>query len=495
MRLAELVRRLGGAASPLEGDGPTITGVHLDSRRVGAGDLFCALPGGRDDGACFTCDAAERGAAAVLLPRAVPSIAAIPQWVHPEARRVAGQAASLVLGEPARGLRVIAVTGTNGKTTVAHLAGALLRAGGLRPAVLGTTGNRLADGVLRAAGHTTPDAPSLLRLLAEHRALGGDSVALEASSHALDQERLSGLEVDVAVFTNLTRDHLDYHGTMERYAAAKERLFLSLRPGTLAVVNADDPVSGRMAAAARLRGARVLTYGTRTRGDLCASALRVDLSGTELVLQGMGISRTRLRLPLVGRHNVENALAAATAVLGSGASPSSVLDGLATASSAPGRLEPVPAPGRGFHVLVDYAHTEDALVQACRAVREAREGTAGRRGRLILVFGCGGERDPGKRGPMGRAANELADIAVLTSDNPRGEDPQSILEQVLEGMAPPRTRTVIEPDRARAIGRALSLARKGDVVLITGKGHETTQTAGGRVVAFDDRLVAAESLP
>jgi len=252
-----------------------------------------------------------------------------------------------------------------------------------------------------------------------------------------------------------------------------------------------------MARAARSRGARVVTYSARLRGDLVASALTSDLHGTQIVLHGMGISRTSLRLPLAGRHNVENALAAAAAALLSGASPSDVLGGLASASPAPGRLEPVDTGDKGFVVLVDYAHSEDALQNVCRAVRGALEGTPGRsarRGRLIVVFGCGGDRDRGKRGPMGRVVNELADLAIVTSDNPRSEEPMAIIREVIAGMEPHLAETVIEPDRRRAIGEAVKHARRGDVVLIAGKGHETTQVIGERVVEFDDRLVVSEAL-
>jgi UDP-N-acetylmuramoyl-L-alanyl-D-glutamate--2,6-diaminopimelate ligase len=466
---------------------------------VGAGDLFAALPGTRDDGSRFAETALARGAAAILAPRplelSAPGSAIV--WVHPDARRVAGEAAAIAYGEPARDMFVVGVTGTNGKTTTAHIVGHLLRATGRRPAVLGTTGNRLADGRRVAATHTTPDAPELQRLLLRHRELGGDSVALEASSHALDQERTAGLAFDVAIFTNLTRDHLDYHGDLESYARAKERLFLSLGADAAAVVHADDPAGERMARAARSRGARVVTYSARLRGDLVASALTSDLHGTQIVLHGMGISRTSLRLPLAGRHNVENALAAAAAALLSGASPSDVLGGLASASPAPGRLEPVDTGDKGFVVLVDYAHSEDALQNVCRAVRGALEGTPGRsarRGRLIVVFGCGGDRDRGKRGPMGRVVNELADLAIVTSDNPRSEEPMAIIREVLAGMEPHLAETVIEPDRRLAISQAVQHARRGDVVLIAGKGHETTQVIGERVVEFDDRLIASEAL-
>ncbi|MFN0242385.1 MAG: UDP-N-acetylmuramoyl-L-alanyl-D-glutamate--2,6-diaminopimelate ligase [Planctomycetota bacterium] len=487
---------MGGSCSPARGDGPKITGVHLDSRLAGAGDLFAALPGTRDDGARFARDAAERGASAVLTPRALdlPStgVSVPAQWVHPDARRVAGVAAMRVYGEPARDMFVVGITGTNGKTTTAHLTGQLLRRAGRRPAVLGTAGNRLADDVLRPTGHTTPDAPQLQRLLRDHRELGGDCVAMETSSHALDQQRTAGLAFDVGVFTNLTRDHLDYHHDLEGYAAAKEQLFANLRPGGSAVLNADDPTSDRFAKFAERHGARVFKYSARLRGDLCASQLSTDLSGSRFVLSGMGISRTKVAIPLIGRFNVENALAAAAAALLSGASPSSVLEGLASASSAPGRLEAVDMGDVPFRVLVDYAHTEAALENVCRVLRQSLSHAKTRRGRLIVVFGCGGDRDTGKRAPMGRAVNEFADIAIVTSDNPRSEDPAAIAAAIEAGMQPQQAERVVELDRRRAIQIAIERAAPGDVVLIAGKGHETTQTIGSAVLAFDDREVAAE---
>jgi len=491
--LSRLVERLGGTCEPPLGGGPDVVGVQLHSRAVGGGDLFAALPGSAADGARFVPEAIARGACAVLSPAPIVPRPDVPNWVHPDARRVTGEAAAEVLGRPSEGMVVIAVTGTNGKTTVAHLAGQLLAAAGRTPAVLGTAGHVLgASGRRIAAAHTTPDAPELQRLLARHRAEGGDAVALELSSHALEQERHAGLAVDVAVFTNLTRDHLDYHGDMERYAAAKQRLFEALSSGGTAVVNASDPASERMADAARRRGARVVTFSTRSRADLSASGLQTGPGGTLFEIVGMGIPRTRVTSSLPGRFNVENALAATAAVLASGASPSSALEGLATVSPAPGRLERVASPAGarepGFEVLVDYAHTEDALRVVLTTLREACAG------RLICVFGCGGDRDPGKRAAMGAAVGELADVAVATSDNPRGEDPRAILSEVERGLSGTSARTRVVVDRAEAIRVALELAAPGDIVLIAGKGHETTQVVAGEERPFDDRVVAAEVL-
>jgi UDP-N-acetylmuramoyl-L-alanyl-D-glutamate--2,6-diaminopimelate ligase len=489
--LADLAREHGGdlrgaaehAAARID-----VRDVVIDSREAREGALFCALSGGTRDGASFVGDALQRGAVAVLAPSALETSA--PLWIHERARRVAGLAASSVHGHPSRGLFVAAITGTNGKTTTAHLTAQLLAHAGRRPGVLGTTGNRLADGRLLPATHTTADAPTLHRILARHRELGGDSIALEASSHALAQERLAGLEVSVAVFTNLTRDHLDYHGDMPSYAQAKSELFAALRPGACAVVNADDPASELMAQRARKCGASVYTFSTKSRADLRASSIEVAPDGVRFQVEGMGISQRWASSRLLGRFNVENALAALAAVLVSGASPLHALEGLASVLPAPGRMQAVAAPGRGFAVVVDYAHTEDALRKALATLRETVRPGA----RLVVVFGCGGDRDRGKRPLMGRAASELGDVVVVTSDNPRSEEPLAIVDEILVGARGARAELHVEPERRAAIALALSLAREGDVVLIAGKGHETTQTTGERAAPFDDREVAAELL-
>lgn len=496
--LARLVDTLGGSCSGLSSDGgPEIRDVQLDSRRVEPGHLFAALPGVVSDGARFIPQAIDRGASAVLAPRSIESellwrrdAGDVPLWVHPAARSIAGRAAALVHEDPSASMDVIAITGTNGKTTTAHLALQLLAASGRKPAVLGTAGHRLADGLPLPASHTTPDATELQRLLRRHRELGGDSVVLEVSSHALCQERTAGLDVDCAVFTNLTRDHLDYHGDMERYAQAKARLFASLREDAVAVLNADDEASELMAGVARERGARVYTYGTATEADLRATEIRIGTDDTYLTLSGMGFSPARLRLSLSGRFNVSNALAATAAVLLSGASPSALLEGLATVSPPPGRLERVLAAERGFSVFVDYAHSEDALRVVLGALRQTLEGGSGR---LHVLFGCGGDRDRGKRAPMGRVASELADVVVVTSDNPRGEDPEKIIDDIRAGMTG-GAEVHFEVDRRLAIERAIGQARSGDVVLIAGKGHETVQTIGAKSFAFDDREVVREVL-
>ena len=524
LALGRLAAEFGGELDDCVSDA-VVTGVALDSRNVEQGDLFVALPGTRVDGMRFAAQAVDRGAVAVLAPherssRTAPSLSSkapttgaepgemartgcdevggsLPTWAHPQAARVAGLVASRLAGDPSAKLLVCGVTGTNGKTSVAHLCAQLLVAAGIPAGVLGTTGHRLPDGTERAARHTTPDAPELQALLAQQLAAGARVVVMEVSSHAIDQERTAGVEFRVAVFTNLTPDHLDYHGDLEGYARVKARLFGQLRPGGAAVLNADDPEWERMAEAARAAGARVVKYGTGSEIDLAAARLRTRARGTDFVLSGMGYEETCLRCSLRGRFNVENALAATAAALLLGASPATCVVGLASASPPPGRMEPIPTGDRGFDVLVDFAHTPDALERAARSVREQLDqGADSPGGRLILVFGCGGDRDRTKRAPMGRIACEHADEVVITTDNSRSEDPAAIAREVSAECGETRAGTPprVELDRRLAIRLAIDLARSGDVVLIAGKGHETTQSIQGVVTAFDDRVVAREAL-
>ena len=504
VRLSHLVDALGGSCmpEPIGTLDPDIRDVHIDSRRIGqmesdgSGDLFAALPGLNVDGARFVPEALDRGASAVLSPARVTEVsdrALFPNWVHPAARRVAGEAAAMVHGYPSRATRVVGITGTNGKTTVAHFVGHLARAAGLKPAVIGTVGYHLWGGDKRPALHTTPDASELQRLLSDNLAHGGDACALELSSHALHQERAAGLELDVAVFTNLSRDHLDYHMSMEAYLDAKASIFRLLKADGTAAIHVDDsdnPWAQQMIAAAKTVGARVVTFGTGSRCDLCVSRVLYGSEGIELFLDGMGILGKRLKLPLVGRHNLENATAAIAAVLLMGASPTRVLEGLATVSSPPGRMEPVDTGTRGFACYVDYAHTPDALGQTLEALRPLVRAD----GRLIVVFGCGGDRDSGKRAPMGATAAQVADVVIVTSDNPRDEEPKDIAHEVARGASEGDAEVHVIVERRAAIGHALGLACEGDVVLIAGKGHETWQQLRGQKLPFDDRRVAAEEL-
>ena len=511
--LSEYAQRFGGELQLAGQSDPHLRGVELDSRCMQRQGLFAALAGGTHNGVSFVQDAIARGACAVLTTPeqaqvlAGASKSSIPMWVHPSARAVVGSVAAALHGEASSALQVVGITGTNGKTSVAHFAAQLFEAGGLNTAEFGTTGYRLSGGRNYPATHTTPDAPTLQRLFAEHREWGGQAAILEASSHALDQDRLVGTEIDLAIFTNLTRDHLDYHGDIERYAAAKQRLFAMLKGGASAILNARDPRAEQMGQAARGRGADVVTYlvsvgkqikGAEAQADLHASGVVVERAGTRFTLSGMGIPETEFRVPLFGRYNVENMLAAMAAALLSGVSVSTVLQTLPSLAPAPGRLEEVAPGARNFSVVVDYAHTENALESVLRSVREVL--AARGRGRLVCVFGCGGDRDQGKRDSMGRVVGRLADVAVVTSDNPRSEAPEQIIEEIWSGLACVEGPTGRKPelfselDRRDAIKLAIELADSDDVVLIAGKGHETTQEIKGIKLPFDDRNVVMEIL-
>lgn len=511
VRLSELVTRLGGELIQRvefgwAGD-PQLTDVALDSRLVGPGALFCALEGNAEDGRRFTPSALAAGAEAVLTAGLSTELGSgfvagsrgrdlcRGLWLHPDARRAAGLAADLIWGQPSRALAVIGITGTNGKTSVAYMLRELLLRAGKKPSMFGTVEYSVWGEEPVAATTTTPSAPFLHAALGRAQQHGGETAVLEVSSHAIDQERTAGIDFDVCVFTNLTRDHLDYHGSLDAYGATKLRLFRALGPGKSAVINIDDPHGEAFARAAREGGARVVTYSIGSRADLVASRWESGPDGIRLFLQGMGIDQTGFTLPLTGRHNIENALAAAAVMLLLDASPSTLVEGLASISPAPGRLEPVDPRGevaRGFRVLVDFAHTPSALAGALAAAREA----LGPGGRLLAVFGCGGDRDRGKRPEMGAAVKAGATIAYLTSDNPRSEDPEAILDAVEAGFeaAAGDARLVREVDRRAAIALALTEARPGDVVLVAGKGHETVQILGNERRAFDDRLVVQELL-
>jgi UDP-N-acetylmuramoyl-L-alanyl-D-glutamate--2,6-diaminopimelate ligase len=437
--------------------------MTLDSRATRPGMLYCCVRGERFDGHQFASEAVGAGAVAVLCERPVP--VDVPQVVVGAVRPALGPLAASLYGHPARAMTVAGVTGTNGKTTTTHLLGAMLRAGGLKSAVLGTLGGE----------RTTPEAPELQAHLAELRDDGVDAVAMEVSSHALIQHRVDAVRFAAATFTNLTLDHLDYHGDMSAYFEAKARLF---EPGRsdLAVVNVDDPWGRRLLARIQTAGREVLPFSL---GD--AALLRVDAGGSRFRWGGLELST-----PLVGRFNVSNALAAATTARALGVADGAIAEGLARVRAVRGRFEPVDA-GQPFTVLVDYAHTPDGLEQALAAAREVCPG------RVIVVFGCGGDRDRTKRPLMGATAVRLADLAVLTSDNPRGEDPERIIAEVAAGASGPGA-LVVDVDRAHAISTALAAATPDDVVVIAGKGHETGQEVGGERHPFDDVEVARSAL-
>ena len=484
-----------------------VQAVSLDSRSVRPGGVFVALAGSRGHGQQYLPAVWQAGAVAALVERPVAgrrasdardlTACAQPIWAHADARRLCGELVSELAGHPSRELDVVAITGTNGKTTTAHFLRSILMQQGGDPALIGTTGFHLARGVHKPATHTTPDAPTLQALLAEHRSLGGGTVIMEASSHALEQERLAGTEVDIAVFTNLSRDHLDYHGNMEDYAASKARLFHHLSPSGVAILNADDREHPRMAHAALSSGARVLTTSLAGPADLWASHLVCEAGRTRIDLSGLGLQVAGLWVPVTGSYNVANLLQAMACARWLGIEREPLLQAITQIQGAPGRMEPVDLGPERARVWVDYAHTPEALeraLQTLQAVPQPGEGSEG--GQLTVVFGCGGDRDQGKRHAMGAVAGRLAHRVIVTSDNPRSEDPAQIAAQILkgvqsiQGVAAPEV--CVELDRRAAIRIAVRTSRPGDSVLVAGKGHEPIQIFADHTQTFDDRLVARE---
>jgi UDP-N-acetylmuramoyl-L-alanyl-D-glutamate--2,6-diaminopimelate ligase len=456
---------------------PAITGLTADSRRVRPGLLFCAVEGSIADGHRFLDDARRRGAAGALVTRPDPT--PLPQIVVREGRAAAAVAAATWYGHPAARLRLVGVTGTNGKSTTVALIRHLLNAAG-DVGSLGTLGGFDGRGAPLPddAGLTTPGPVELHAALAELVARGARTAVMEASSHALHQRRVAGLAFAAAAFTNLTHDHLDYHGDFDNYFAAKALLADLLASGGVEAVNLDDPAWQRLP---RRPDRRRVTFGLASDAAVRADEVRLDPGGAafRLHLQGRAVD---VRLPLMGEFNVSNALAAAAVAWGLGLEPDAIAGRLATAPQVSGRMERLVA--REWTVLRDYAHTPDALRRALRALRPVTPG------RLVVVFGCGGDRDRRKRPVMGEIAAREADLAVATSDNPRTEDPERILDEIEEGMAGVAHLRIA--DRREAIRRALALLQPGDCLLLAGKGHETYQVVGTEKVSFDERRIVAE---
>lgn len=472
--------------------------VEYDSRRIGLGSVFVAMRGGTTDGNRYIENAIRQGAVAIVtdsrqayeqVRREHPAMGAA---LVEQGRRALAELSAALLGHPERDLAISAVTGTNGKTTTAFLLDQILRAAGRKTVLMGTVETRVVEEV-RESPHTTAESRDILEVFRDGVDAGATEAVMEMSSHALDQERVWGIPVDVAIFTNLTQDHLDYHGTMERYAAAKARLFEGV--GTpaprVAVINVGDPASARMIGAAK-RWSEVITFRANVSED---RAKRAEFEAHDAVL---GAAATSFRLQttvgsfavnskLVGRVNVENLLAAIAAAVARGIALEDAVKIAATLKPVPGRFETVDN-ALGVTVVVDYAHTDDALRNLIALARGVSNG------RVITLFGCGGDRDRTKRPKMGRAAGEGSDLVVLTSDNPRSEDPMAIIEEALAGVRLTSTECIVEPDRASAISIAIGAARRGDVVLIAGKGHEKVQVVRDKTIPFDDVAVAGAAL-
>jgi UDP-N-acetylmuramoyl-L-alanyl-D-glutamate--2,6-diaminopimelate ligase len=459
----DVLVRDAGLAAPVVGGAPAIRSVTHDSRRVSPGALFCCVRGATVDGHAFAQRAVDAGAAALVVETLPHLRAPVPHVVVPDSRVALAWLSAAFHGYPSRRLTAVGVTGTNGKTTTAHLLAAILRAQG-PVGVMGTL-----DG-----GFTTPEAPVLQERLRGFADDGCVSAVMEVSSHSLALHRVDGTRFAAAVFTNLGRDHLDLHGTMEQYFAAKARLF-TVALAERGVTNVDD-VHGRLLLDAA--DIPMTTYGLADAADLVVTP-------TSLAFTWRG---ARLAVPIGGDFNVSNVLAAATTAHVLGMEPDDIGAALAVATPVPGRFEPVDA-GQDFAVVVDYAHTPDGLAKVLQAARAAASG------RVLVVFGAGGDRDREKRPEMGAVVARGADVAVVTSDNPRSEDPLAIITSICSGMVGDyRATVIVEPDRRAAIAAAFREARPGDVVVIAGKGHETTQTLGTHVVPFDDRHVARELL-
>lgn len=465
-----------------------VSDVTHDSRQAREGTLFAAIKGATVDGHRFIDDVLRRGAVGIISEYDPPEGFSGAWLKVPDARIALAKAASVINGNPSHHLDLVGITGTNGKTTTTYLCFALAEAAGVKPAMLTTVEYRIGDESEEAV-RTTPEASDTNRFLRRAVDAGCGFAAMEASSQAIDLHRCDWLWFRIAIFTNLTRDHLDYHGTMENYFDAKKKLFdgrLGDKPGT-AVINIDDEWGARLADELSEKGQRVLTFSQELDADLTAENIEVSLlTGTSFLLKTKKGDRA-ITSPLVGRPHVYNMLAASAAALELGYDLDSVAVGLSKCVGAPGRFERVPHDGN-FAVVVDYAHTDDALLNTLRTARQLTDG------RLITVFGCGGDRDKTKRAPMGRIAGENSDIAIITSDNPRTENPLTIINEVEVGLKETGTEYLAISDRREAIGKAVSLAEEGDVVIIAGKGHETYQIVGSEKFHFDDREVALAAL-
>jgi UDP-N-acetylmuramoyl-L-alanyl-D-glutamate--2,6-diaminopimelate ligase len=485
--LADVAR---ATQAELRGDGSReVSDVTHDSRQARAGSLFVAIRGERFDAHAFLDQVMQQGAVGVVSERERPASFS-GAWLRVgDARAALALAADAVQQHPSRSLELVAITGTNGKTTTAHIVASIVEAASERVAVLGTVGYRIGDEHFEAA-HTTPEASDVQRFLRRAVDAGCTVAVMESSSQALDLRRCDALKVAVAVFTNLTQDHLDYHGTMESYFDAKRRLFdgrTGERPG-VSVINVDDEYGVRLARELTDEGARVVTYAINGEADVTARGVEYSLGGNRFELHTK-TETCAMRSPLVGQPHVYNVLAAAACALALRYSMETISRAVETCAGAPGRFERV-VHGGDFAVVVDYAHTDDALRNVLRTAREVtREGA-----RVITVFGCGGDRDHTKRAPMGEAAGSLSDVVVLTSDNPRTEDPEAILRDAEVGLKKTGKSYLKIADRREAITHAINEAKSGDTVVIAGKGHETYQIVGGQTLHFDDREVARAAL-
>lgn len=465
-----------------------IRGVQYDSQKVGRGDLFVAIRGASVDGHRFIQQAISSGAKAVVLsddgsvPDSLFMHARVAKVVVGDSRRALARISCNSSGHPSRKLRLIGVTGTNGKTTTTHLIRSILESNREKTGLIGTIEYKLGE-VAQPAVHTTPESLELNEFLSRMLKNGCQSAVMEVSSHALEQHRVHGFDFDAAVFTNLTQDHLDYHGSMERYFEAKRTLFNMLSQDAIGVYNSGDPYGQRIILETR---ARTIAYGVRGADVLLKSATPTE-TGMVVLLEHRG-KEIKIDSPLIGDFNVENIAAAVATAIGLDIPFDRICDGIRRLTSVRGRFQKIVSP-EGWIAIVDYAHTPDALERCLHAIRSMREkGSTDQHRRIITVFGCGGNRDRRKRPTMGQIATELSDVTIVTSDNPRFEDPDSIIDEVMEGVKP-GVAAKREPDRTQAIIMALEMARRGEFILIAGKGHEAYQVVGDQRIPLDDREV------
>jgi len=482
MLLTELAKSL--TEKTLIGGDAEISGISYDSRDVKTGDLFVAWKGEHYDGHDFINDAVSRGAAAVMSETVVEI--PVPVLLVPSSRKAMPIAACAFYGNPSRRLRLVGVTGTNGKTSTTFFLQSIFEAAGFKAGLVGTLGARIGGRVIETE-HTTPESVDIQRVLARMVDEGVEAVAMEVSSHGLAQGRTDALEFDCGVFTNLTQDHLDYHGTLDDYLSAKLRLFseypLYSSKKFVASVNVDDPSAESVIAAVN---GEVITYGIKSPSDVRGDEINVSDSGVSLVITSGGRS-ARAYVPVGGYFSAYNALAAAAAGIGLGIDLNIVAEGLSRSRKVPGRFESIEC-GQDFGVVVDYAHTPDGLENVLTTAKELTKN------RLIVVFGCGGDRDRTKRPIMGRIASEIADVVIVTSDNPRTENPEIIVREILEGIPTEKKDVTVLVDRGEAIRHAVNIAEPGDTIVIAGKGHEDYQIFADRTIHFDDREVAAAAL-
>ncbi len=485
MKLGELFEGIEATISASTSD-LDIRQVACDSRKVGPCALFFALPGAKADGNAFIRDAVARGAIAIASEEAAqPALPASVAWIRVrDGRKALALAAANFFGHPANALQLVAITGTNGKTTITSLVDAIIKASGVKTGLFGTIAYHTPLGDYPAP-NTTPESVDLQGFLAEIRDAGGRYAVLEASSHSLAMDRLWGCHFAVAVFTNLTREHMDYHKTFEDYFAAKRRLFEGTGAGApdAGIVNVDDEYGKQLVGMA----AKTATYGLESSADITAKKFQLSFDGLTFTAQTPN-GKVQVASSLVGRINVYNILAAIGAAQALGISNETIESGIRNLESVSGRFQRIDL-GQPFLVIVDYAHTDDALENLIRTARELNP-----KGRIITLFGCGGEKDRTKRPVMGEVTGRLSDLTILSSDNPRGEDQLKIISDIIVGLQKTSGKYLIEPDREKAVAMAIDEARAGDIVLLAGKGHENYQMLAGGTIEFDDREVARRAL-